>query len=73
MDWENPKQKLYDNTEVFSKTSFRYHSNDTKTLSILQRVTKSKKVHISRLDGLQNFITSTSIVLGLLQKLSRCA
>ena len=73
MDWESPKQKLYNNIGVFSKTSFRYHSNDTKTLSILQRVTKSQKVHISIHDELQNFITSTSIVLGLLQKLSWCA
>ena len=31
---------------------------------ILQRVTKSQKVHISSHDGLQNFITSTLLTIG---------
>ena len=30
-----------------------------KPLGILQRVTRSQKIHISSHDGLQNFITST--------------
>ena len=66
---ETPKFKLY-NIGDLSKTTFRYHSNDTKRnltvytlpfplqlsykpLGILQRVTKSEKVHISRHDKLQ--------------------
>ena len=35
-----------------------------KPLGILQRVTKSQKVHISSHDGLQNFITSTLLTIG---------
>ena len=35
-----------------------------KPRGILQRVTKSQKVHISSHDGLQNFITSTLLNIG---------
>ena len=35
-----------------------------KPLGILQRVTKSQKVHISSHDGLQNTITSTLLNIG---------
>ena len=35
-----------------------------KPLGILQRVTKSQKVHISSHDGLQNFTTSTLLTIG---------
>ena len=36
-----------------------------KPLAILQRVTKSRKAHISSHDGLQNFLTSTFLTIGL--------
>ena len=35
-----------------------------KPLAILQRVTKSRKAHISSQDGLQNFLTSTFLIIG---------
>ena len=41
------------------------HSAMYKPLGILQRVTKSQKVHISSDDGFSNFITSTLLKIGL--------